>query len=214
MFNNINKLYQLSLPEKLRRKLYDVEDRFFEKRLGLELNKIVPKEELITSYSTKNHACSYMPVYTRNLSELFNEVKKTSIKFEYFIDIGCGKGKPCFYAKAIFPDAKIIGIDFSEPLIDIAKKNQQKAFPNANINFLIQDATEYKIPQATNLLFLFNPFDSKILEKFVANNYENFQTKKSIIAYANDIHKSTLTSMGFDTIYRNQTRKISIFALP
>jgi SAM-dependent methyltransferase len=205
---------QLSFKEKIYRKLYEVEDTLFEKRFGMELNQIVSKVELNTIYPTKEHASPYMAVYTRNLRELFNEARKTGLNFEYFIDVGCGKGKPCFYAKIKFPHAKIIGIDFSNLLIEIANSNKLKVFPNDNITFINLDATEYKIPQATNLIFLFNPFDNIILEKFIRNNYDNFHTKKSIIAYANDIHKNTLTKMGFDTIFRNQSRKISLLALP
>lgn len=76
------------------------------------------------------------------------------------------------------------------------------------------DAATFVLPQATNLVFMFNPFDHVILEKFISVNLEHFKKHHSVIAYANDVHKATLGAFGFQTIFRNQTRKISLHQLP
>ena len=60
---------------------------------------------------------------------------------------------------------------------------------------------------------MFNPFDSVVLEKFILNNVEHFKKHNSVIAYANDIERLSLTKFGFETIFRNQTRKISLYQL-
>jgi len=55
---------------------------------------------------------------------------------------------------------------------------------------------------------MFNPFDEFILDKFLINNINHFQEHKSVIAYANDIHRESLLDFGFTTLYRNKKRKI------
>lgn len=60
---------------------------------------------------------------------------------------------------------------------------------------------------------MFNPFDDVILDKFIENNLNHFKTHDSIIAYANDIHRKSLARYGFETIFRNQSRKISLHQL-
>lgn len=160
-----------------------------------------------------SHATAYVPVWSRNLRELLSESKKTGYDFENFIDIGSGKGKACFYARAKEPLKNIIGVEFSKPLIDIANRNKEKSNAN-NINFINSDATEFDLPNQANLIFMFNPFDSVVLEKFIYNNINHFKNHNSVIAYANDTQRMTLTTFGFETIFRNQTRKISLYQLP
>jgi 16S rRNA G966 N2-methylase RsmD len=200
------------LIDAINRKFYAAEDFLFEKRLGIELSGNVNASNLITTFTTKSHAVEYRPVYTRNLRELFNESQKTAYTFENFIDIGSGKGKACFYAytKRIFNN--IIGIEFSEPLVEIANRNKVK-IKSENIKFINADAAEFELPQKNNLIFMFNPFDSVVLEKFISNNIEHFRKNNSVIAYANDIQRLSLTKFGFETIFRNQSSKISLYQL-
>ena len=60
-------------------------------------------------------------------------------------------------------------------------------------------------------MFLFNPFDDVALSKFIANNLIHFTAYQSVIAYANDIHRIELSKAGFDTLFRDQIRRMSIF---
>lgn len=76
------------------------------------------------------------------------------------------------------------------------------------------DAAAFILPKAINLVFIFNPFDQVILKKFISINLEHFKTHQSVIAYANDVHKATLATFGFQVVFRNQTRKISLHQLP
>ena len=103
---------------------------------------------------------------------------------------------------------KIIGVEFSKPIIAIANNHRFKC---ENIAFLQADAMDFMLPQASNLVFMFNPFDEVVLDRFIENNLEHFKTHKSMIAYANDRHKKSLMTYGFETIFKNQSRK-SIFA--
>ena len=129
----------------------------------------------------------------------------------HFIDIGCGKGKQCIYAKKYFNINSIVGIDFSKELIDIANQNLSN-LNYKNINFFVADAIEWKLPDEYCIVFLYNPFNEVILEKFILNNFNHFKDHKSIVCYANDMHRKILTNFGFETTYRDHEHN-SIYKL-
>jgi len=121
--------------------------------------------------------------------------------FVNFIDIGCGKGKQCIYARKYYKFAKSYGIDFSSTLVEIANNNLTKV-GYKNIEFICADAAEWKILDGDSVVFLFNPFNNVILEKFLLNNIDHFKSYNSVIAYANDIHIDLMQELGFEIIYR------------
>ena len=60
---------------------------------------MLPTEVINNNLNAIAHATVYHAVWCRNLRELFDDVNKSGIAFQNFIDIGSGKGKACFYAK-------------------------------------------------------------------------------------------------------------------
>jgi SAM-dependent methyltransferase len=197
--------------EKIKYWLFDTEDALFERWHGLDLGQIIPNTALVSdNEQSKSLATAYHAVWCRNLRETFRQAKKTGIALQNFVDIGSGKGKACFYAAKKMPAEKIIGVEFSKPLVDIAVRNNAK-FGCDKIVFYHADARDYRLPDANNLVFMFNPFDRLILEEFLAKNRQHFSGYSSLIAYANDIHRDSLAKFGFQTIFRNQTRKLSLY---
>jgi hypothetical protein len=197
------------------RQLYRAEDYYFEKKMGVELSGIINSSQLVTKFTSKSHAVEYRAVYTRNLRVLLNEAKKkneTAQGFDNFIDIGSGKGKACFYAHSKKIADNIIGVEFSDELIEISYLNN-KIIKAKNINFINADALEYLLPCGNNLIFMFNPFDDYVMRKFIVNNLNNFKKNKTIIAYANDIHRNIFRDFDFETIFRDQERMISLYKL-
>lgn len=196
--------------EKIKRTVFDLEDWLFEKRYGLDLGGVVPHAELISDrVESVPHATAYYAVWCRNLRKLLREARKTGLLFDNFIDVGSGKGKACFFASREMKCDKIIGIEFSKPIIDVVNANK-KHFSDGRISFIQADAAEFILPDSGNLVFLFNPFDNVILDKFLTNNSEHFKNHRSLIAYANDVHGECLAMHGFDTVFRDPVRKISL----
>ncbi|CAL7960171.1 hypothetical protein GAMM_140013 [Gammaproteobacteria bacterium] len=66
------------------------------------------------------HATSYQAVPIKYLNILFDLLRDDSPE-NHFIDIGCGKGRACFYACRKYK--RITGIDFSQNLVTDAQKN-------------------------------------------------------------------------------------------
>ena len=105
-----------------------------------------------------------------------------------------------------------MGIEFNKQLLAISKNNlSKKSLKNTSFHFA--DAEVYLLPNESNFVFLFNPFDEFILQKFITNNKLVFKNTNSVIAYANDVHKRVLVNNGFEVIFRDQTRKISLHQL-
>jgi SAM-dependent methyltransferase len=164
------------LYEKLLRKIYALEDFIFEKYYGFNFSGNINADDLVTSYATKKNAFEYRPVFIGTLRKLFSEASKLGCEHQNFIDIGSGKGKACFYALKKQPFKHVVGVEFSKELVDIANENQ-KIIGVSNVNFLNLDASTYILPDESNLIFLFNPFDQIVLEKFIKNNINHFNSQ-------------------------------------
>jgi len=121
--------------------------------------------------------------YELILSEL--EIKYSDFTF---IDIGAGKGRAMLIASK-FPFKKIIGVEFCKELVEIAESNI-KIFPKeeikcVNISIHCLDAVEFEFPNTPLFLFLFNPFEIKVMEKFIHNlemSYEQ-SPRRIIVIY-------------------------------
>jgi SAM-dependent methyltransferase len=178
-------------------------------RHHLEFSGNIPNDQLKTEAEySKLNAYAYEPYGNYLFYRLIKKVPNLSLDMpDYFIDIGCGKGKQCIYANKYFHFKKIIGIDFSPELIAIARKNSEKLGLN-NFQFIHADASNWIIGNKKSIIFLYNPFNEIILEKFLKNNMTNFIRNKSYICYANDVHRSILLKLKFDLIYRDNYSSI------
>ena len=187
-----------------------VTDVAFEKRHSLDLGGFIRNKDLETVFSASlPHARAYEAISCAAVGRLLDEANKTGIVFDNFIDIGSGKGKACFYAAAKGSFAKIIGVEFSGPLVEVADANKTR-FGAQNISFLNMDATAFSLPAGDNLVFLFNPFGEVVLRQFLKNNIDRFRQSRTVIAYANDQHRQCLAKLGFATLFRNQDSQCSL----
>ena len=121
----------------------------------------------------------YQPVGYRKLRQVLRLAKRMNPK-STFIDIGCGLGRPIILALELgFP--KVIGIDISDKLIDLCKKNISKG--QHNVKLTCCDVEDYSFPIESLTVFLFNPFDRKRLESLVSKLKET--NSNCLIIYFN-----------------------------
>ncbi|MFM8700844.1 MAG: methyltransferase domain-containing protein [Hyphomicrobiales bacterium] len=185
------------------------EDYIFETFHGLDLESIVTRNELgVERQSSAANASYYQPISCRNMRFVLSEAGKLGSNFQHFVDIGSGKGKACIFAARSGMFAAVTGVDFSAPLTTIALKNARR-LGLKNINFDCRDATDYLLPPAKSLIFLYNPFDEIILDAFLRRNRQHFLMHSSVIAYAHDGHRGVLRNNGFKLIARFEARKVS-----
>lgn len=88
-----------------------------------------------------------------------------------FIDMGSGKGRALLIASE-FPFKKIVGIELSEQLHQIAEENVKRFRPATQkcttFDLHCMDALDYVYDDTPVVLFLFDPFGRDILEKALA----------------------------------------------
>lgn len=196
--------------ESILRPLFHLEDFIFEKWHKVDFGNLLDKRSLgFQNADALVHATAYEPIWCRNLRNIFSIVRKQNVELVNFIDIGCGRGKPCFYAALKYPFRQIIGVDLSTNLLESAKKN----LSYREILLLQTDARSYKIPAGNSLVLLYNPFDRDALEMFLKTNLSHFETHSSFIAYAQDNHRNSLYAFNFRCIYRNESQSLSIYTL-
>lgn len=187
---------------------FEVEDLWFDWRHGVDTRGVVPPRPVAGPHEdAARHATSYQAVWTRNLRVLVNEARRWTTA-ELFVDIGAGKGKACIYAAKRFD--RVIGVEYAADILTIAKDNQRRA-GYENIVFVQADAALYTLPDEASLIFLFNPFDSFTLARFLTLNGVRLRTNHSVVAYANDRERNTLAQHGFNCVYRDPQRCLSLW---
>lgn len=189
-------------------------DGIFDRWYRLDFGGIITQDCLLSEHrEALTQATAYEAVTGLQLRVLVSEALRINADFATFVDLGAGKGKACIYAARDFNIGRIVGVDFSPPLLAIARANARKAGRPA-IEFLDADVTGYRLPSGDTLVYINNPFEAPVLEAFLANNLDHFRSFRSVIAYENDRHRASLAKFGFETVHREQTNKRSLYVLP
>lgn len=191
-------------------RLSRLSDLWAEHRRGLDFASRVLHDELVSDFAESlRHAKDYTASSSRTLKTLLARAHGLGFAFDCFVDIGAGKGKACLWAARTGHFSDIVGIEFSRALVDVARANLRKE-PFSNVSFLHGDASDYRLPDRRNFVYLYNPFDAVVLDRFLANNAGHFTTHPSVLAYVYDVHTSTLAKAGFENVYRNAYLRVSL----
>jgi SAM-dependent methyltransferase len=147
-------------------------DLLFDIKYGTDTMRFVELEKLELNSSFRDKGNDYIPTRSKHLRKIF---KMGMFSEESsFVDLGSGKGRTLLIASEYFK--KVKGIEFSEELCEIAKKNiviynekrKDHSFRN-NIQVIYADVTDYNINDEENVFFMYNPFDETVLKKFLKN---------------------------------------------
>jgi predicted RNA methylase len=117
-----------------------------------------------------------------------------------FIDMGSGKGRTLLVASE-FPFAKIIGVELSSELHQIAKKNIERYRPASqlckNLHPHCMDAIDYIFGPEPLVLFLFNPFGIETVRKVFANLNASLveAPRGAFVVYVNPRFESVLRNI-------------------
>ncbi len=152
-----------------------------------------------------SHATIYMPVSYTLIEEAFKQLNATKLlnnkPLNYFLDIGCGKGRAlCVAAHQGFK--QVTGLDFARDLCEAAKENlaiTKQKNPALEFKVINNDAFYFKIPDDVDCIFLFNPFDEIIMSGVVKNIADSLQKNphKITIIYVNPLHKALFLKAGY-----------------
>lgn len=89
------------------------------------------------------------------------------------LDYGCGKGRVEFFL-AYQTRCHSIGVEYDDRIYEKAMENKQAAVSGARVSFALANAEEYKVPEAVDRIYFFNPFSLEILRKTVARIIDSY----------------------------------------
>mgnify|MGYP002623352455 CR=1 FL=1 len=84
---------------------------------------------------------------------------------DVFLDYGCGKGRAVVTA-ATYPFGRVIGVELSAELSELAKDNVRRATRKlncTNVEIVTADAADYEVPDDVTMILVFNPFTGNVL---------------------------------------------------
>ena len=172
-----------------------VTDRYYERRIGVETTGTVKVKDLGFANSDFRE---YNPIGYRELYSALARVPLDKSQ-STFLDYGSGKGRAVIIA-ATLPFRRIIGIEISDRLLAIAKKNlgtmRHKQCPY--VELLQMDATQYAVPRDVNLIYFYNPFAGQVLQRVVGNISDSYKQspREMYIVFFNNDH--------FENVIKNQ----------
>tara|TARA_B100000886_G_scaffold339178_1_gene303866 strand:- start:2496 stop:3164 length:669 start_codon:yes stop_codon:yes gene_type:complete len=197
---------------------------------GVDDTNILSGNHLAIDKDTIENASTTMTTWLLNINRAFelliknHKISKEDMKKFNWIDVGCGSGIASIYASLNCKFSNQLLFDFDLRNISLAKKNFDISRKSLLFN---QNHLEPKIirENAQNILisdyfkkncivYMFNPFDQKIMKSFIINNANFLKTNNSIIIYINDKYNDLiqeLLSLNPKDIRRNDKYKISTY---
>jgi predicted RNA methylase len=126
---------------------------------------------------------------------------------DIFIDIGSGKGRMVYLAARHYPFCKVIGVEISSELNNIARSNLQKKLHKLrckNIELVCSNVSEYKVPDNVTVIYMFNPFQGAVFEDLVDRlNISLSRSPRRIrVIYRNPVMQKCLVDKGFQVVFK------------
>lgn len=119
-----------------------------------------------------------------------------------FIDLGAGKGKPGLLA-ARFPFKKVVGLELSPLLVEIAQRNLESYRPRnlrcRDIVFQYGDAATYRFPIQPLFIYCFNSFGEVVMRAVLENLLRSLREhrREVYVFYGNPVFEYLLAESGF-----------------
>jgi hypothetical protein len=135
--------------------------------------------------------------YLENLLSDLNISKLDSI-----IDIGSGKGS-ALRVMMQFPFSKIAGIEISQHIANISKRNF-KILKAKNVIIHCCNARQFKKYSEFNIFYFYNPFPAEIMKDVIINiiNSSSHTDKEIIVIYNNPTcHSEVVSYTNFNKLY-------------
>jgi predicted RNA methylase len=196
----------------LGRSLIDAREWLFDFRHSVETRAGVVNPQVNAAYAeSAAHGTRYEAVRLYILHRLMAECRRSGELPQTFVDIGCGKGRACILAAASRRYDRVVGVELSEELVEIARQNVARFGGIRPIELICEDATRYHIPTEQSLVFLNNPFDASLLRTFIDHNIERFVQARSLIGYSHDYYRETILRSRFEVLFRDQTLNLSLY---
>ena len=196
--------------------LLKIDIRIFDYKYNVKTHKDLNINNLKFNSINKKEAFNYETVAIFSIKKILNNID-ININ-DIFIDFGCGKGRVLLIASQ-YKFKKIIGIEFSPELVDIARSNVSicKDYNSFNIDIIKiieSDVLDYKYNNNETVFYLYNPFSNIILDQLCGQIMESIRHKprRVYMIYVNPKFHNIIVANGFNKIDKiNLINKVCYF---
>ena len=153
----------------------------------------------------------FQTVWFKNIDRLIKMIPDTiNINHYHLMDVGSGLGFSTIYFKEKYDLKSFSGFDYDLKLVQLSNEISKRIYSSDNIKFFQSDASKYILDgKKSFILFIFNSFGKKTLQKFISNNIDRLKKNNSIILYCNDHHYTEIN--GHTDFIRNDYFNLSVF---
>ena len=137
----------------------------FDQLHGVETEGFVHRWEMGDVGPNKQFAIQYLPSKPRKFYQLMDSLDIQHSQFT-FIGIGSGKGRVLLMAER-YGFKHLVGVEFVSALHETAVRNL--AVSNCEAELLCMDAANFEFPSGPLVIYMCNPFEAQLVEKFVRN---------------------------------------------
>jgi len=170
--------------------------RWVDHRLGLDTSGQIGVSEL--GFDSEQHG-HYDP---SRWSLLRGALPRREVsEDDVFVDLGSGKGRVVVEAASRYPLRRVIGVELSPELIDIAAENLRRLrrpLRCRNIEFVHADASAWVPPDDLTIAYMFNPFRGDVFSAAVSNLIDlvDRRGRPLRLIYTNPIEHDRLVQTG------------------
>jgi precorrin-6B methylase 2 len=98
---------------------------------------------------------------------------------DVFVDFGSGKGRMVYQA-ARFPFGRVIGVEISEKLCEVARENiaaRTEKLKCTDVQLVTMDAAEFAVPDDVTYVYFYHPFGGETFKAVVANIVQSLERR-------------------------------------
>jgi SAM-dependent methyltransferase len=160
---------------------------------GTETGALIPGDDLATGHRHDRHITAYhgtAPSLFRKLMKQWRTHAHHAIQKTAFVDVGAGKGRAMLLA-AELPFRRIVGIELHPSLAAAARRNVERfALHHQAPPMRLEEADvmRLRMPAGPCCVFLFNPFDLVLMDRFLDKLAHDFRGREEDLdlLYVND----------------------------
>jgi len=186
----------------------------FDGEYGTDTNGIIELSDLVIQHPMWEYGVRYQATPP---DVMMGALRGLDVDFRdfVFIDFGSGKGRALLLASG-FPFKKIIGVEISEELNEIAWKNIAKFKSDKqkcrNLESVCAHATEFPLPEENLVLYFYNPFAEIVMTELLDGIRKSLDAhpRTIYIVYYNPVAAPLLDGMTFLEKVR-ATRKYLVY---
>jgi len=187
------------IPAKRKRRKGPAPRHPFDLLHGTDTGNLIPGDDLSTGHRHDRHITAYhgaAPSLFRKLMSRWLSLKQHPLEKTAFLDIGAGKGRAMLLASEM-PFRRIVGVELHPALAAVTRENIERyeaAHVIPPMRLLEGDVMQLRFPAGPCVMFLFNPFDVVLMDRFLDRVGKAFKNRPGELdlLYVNDEQRELL----------------------